>query len=340
MNRGICLITAVALAGCMPPDELAPEPEDTDIVLRPSDCDAQTVTVSPQDQGAEVFFLDPVVVTTTLEDTVDIVVVDDAGAVVEGETAVDETGLVWTFSHDGLAPSTGYTVEVTYCAGSPETTFTTSDYGTPVPVVEDLIGRTYLMEVQDGRITRPAGVGDLLAGALAAWRPLFEVRETDDGEGLQILAAVGIDVGDEVVQDPCAKSTFLPADVALDLNPQFEVYAEQFTYVWDEFEINLEEATIGGVFSSDGREVAGVFLTATLDTRPIVPFFNPVGDDYALCEYLLTFGEECVPCGGDGTQRYCATMTLGGATGRDLPGITLVPRTQEEVDANPACDAP
>ena len=90
------------------------------------------------------------------------IVLEGPSGEVSGTTSYSEDmETVYFTPDDYLNASTSYTATLTFCGGEPSVSFTTSDLGTDL--TEDLVGKTYLVELGSARIVEPAAVAGLLA---------------------------------------------------------------------------------------------------------------------------------------------------------------------------------
>ena len=99
---------------------------------------------------------------------------------------------------------------------------------------------------------------------------------------------------------------------------------------------DLHDVVFSGGVRAGGELLADIDFRTTLDTRPLVQSILGFGQPPdAVCVLSAGLGDPCVAC-PDGTGVYCLPIRVVGATAAPFEG-TVVPRTQEEIDADPAC---
>ena len=77
-------------------------------------------------------------------------------------------------------------------------------------------------------------------------------------------------------------------------------------------DLTINSLSISGTFAEDGSYFGGGEVVGQLDARVLAPLASDLGleDDSpdALCNLLLGFGVQCIPC-GDG-EPYCANLRV------------------------------
>lgn len=272
---------------------------------------------------------------------------DGAGADVAGAVSYSTDGKVAYFTPAAdLMPSTQYTLSVTYsCEKTADISFTTTATGADVDAAS-LIGKTYSVDFLSGRITEPAGVGDLLTGLLAGQEPIYilvgPTEVTDDGK-IEMIGALGAMDGADVIQDECTPSIVFPIPADYSDNPYFTIAGNDVSIEVEGFALEIATLELGGAFSPDGSSIDGLSIDAFADTRPLVALLGEdIGidpsDPAGLCTFIsgLLPTVTCQDCGG-GDEPYCLKLVIDSMTGEELPGVTLMEITQEDVDGNPTC---
>ena len=102
------------------------------------------------------------------------------------------------------------------------------------------------------------------------------------------------------------------------------------------FSVVIDDLQLSGAFAADGTSVQGVTLAGKIDTRPLVELVSPGGADDAVCVLVSTFGVACEAC-SDGSGDYCLTVYVDNMVAPEQAGLTIQPRTAEDVAADPAC---
>lgn len=234
-----------------------------------------------------------------------------------------------------LAPSATYTLRVLACDGVATSTFTTSSLGAPLAAPGSLEETTFALDLSDGELREPAEAEAVLGVLLTSFPLLAGVRRVGEGS-LTMLGALG--AGDPLAQDPCSRTIDIP-EFTFD-NPAFSVEMRSFGIPYENGQIEVLSATLGGTFTADGERIEELFFRGTLDTRPLVPVFDsrPDAPASAVCDLLAdTYGVSCVDCPGTAGE-YCVDLDIVDASGARVP-VPLAPWTADDVAAACADDA-
>jgi hypothetical protein len=232
----------------------------------------------------------------------------------------DRNDIVYFEPAEDLAPSTEYTATLTYCTGEPSITFTTSALGEPVDEAVDLTAFTYSLDLQTGRVVIPEGVGAVLQDYLD-FQILVQPTAVADG-GIEITGALPDEESDPTHQSYCDPTiSFDTADFSS--APYFQFGPKTTTIDVADFSVTIDNLLIGGTFAADGSYFGGATFAGEVDTRPLVPLLFPEEDDpNAICEFIIGFGVDCIPCAGDEAVPFCLEIeaqdliaeATGGAT--------------------------
>lgn len=257
-----------------------------------------------------------------------ISVADAAGTAVAGDVSVD--GVVVTFTPSApLAPSTSYTVTLSYECGDAEVSWTTSEVGNPLDV--DVTNKVYDLDLASGEWIQPAGVGELIAGLVTDVEVL--VSPVDVGAEIELLGALGTGAD---AQDICTE-TFALTGAAFE-DPYFELAADVLPLEIEGITANIEDLFLGGAFAPDGTSISGTELRGSVDTRPLDEVIVPGGDVGATCDLVADFGVPCAPC-ADGSGDFCLSIAVENIYAAEIDADPLVERTTAEIDVDPACGA-
>lgn len=229
---------------------------------------------------------------------------------VTGTSAVNEDGLAVVFTPDApLAAGTSYTATLNYCSGEASVDFTTSGLGTPLSDPSVLEGSVYSLNLQDGRIVIPAGVGSVLEQYLEV--TLFIKVDSASGGTLNMYGALADDAG--TGQDYCSETLDFP-EADFSNAPFFAIGPQDTTISVAGYTVTIDDLFISGDFAADGSYWGGGVLEGKVDTRPLVDLIEEGGEEDAVCAIVAGFGVSCEPCPADG-QPFCLSIKavdLGG----------------------------
>jgi len=292
-------------------------------------CETTLSGVWPEDGTPDVFFASTIELTlSALDGTETIDVTDAAGNAVAGTTATDGNTIIFT-PDGGLASSTTYNVSYGWCNGPTDVSWSTSLVGDPATPA-DLIDRTYLLDLASGRWVQPEGIGSMIGGLIGDEAQVFiGVTDATDTE-VSLMGAVGDGSGG---QDICTETFDFPIAADFSGNPLFSVESDALELAVAGYDVEIEDLVISGAFAPDGSLIAGAVLEGTLDVNLLA---GVVGDDP--CALLVAVGVTCEEC-SDGTGPHCLSVVVQDMTAEELPGVTLVPRTADDVAADPQCDS-
>lgn len=330
-KRSLALIGSLLFAVACPGEE---EPTDTTDTPTP---ECATISSSfPQDEATNVYYRVTLSWEFTEADTSAAVTVTGAAGDVAGSSAWIGNTLIWE-ADAPLDPSASYDVSLTYCDGAnnPMTSFTTSAVGASVDLA-DLADKTFALDVEQGSsaiFIQPPGVGPVLQQQLDEndIDILIGVQDATD-TNITLMGALG-DGGATLAQDLCAPSIPFPtADFTA--NPYFTVGPQDVTFDVADVSLTLMDLNVDGAFGPGGTLIAGATLSGTLNVNDLVPLAGPDGD--AVCELAEPFGVFCEAC-EDGSGNYCLSALVTNIEADLLSGVSLVERTEAQIDADTTC---
>jgi hypothetical protein len=234
---------------------------------------------------------------------------------IPGTLAVLDDGerIVWQPSAP-LQPNTEYTVTLNYCGGSAPLSFTTSSLGSPIEDGVDLVGKSYAINLASARITKPAGIGDVLGGYLTQ-SIIVGVTDVSD-TSIQMVGALAKEGSNPPAQDFCDPSIPFP-EADFTAAPFFSIGPEDTRIAVAGFDITIGQLVIEGTLASDASSFSGGVLSGTIDTRPLAPLLDDSGDPNAICELAANFGATCEAC-PDGSGTYCLTLVADQLVGEGI----------------------
>jgi len=246
---------------------------------------------------------------------------------IAGESRVSEDRETVTFTPAApLDPRTPYTATLSSCLGESSIGFTTSNLG--ILLEAEVVGRTYLVDLLDGRVVTPEGFGDIVVVIVEEPRFLVEVQEAD--ETLVLLGAATD--GHKLQQAPCAPTIpFPPADFSQ--APYFEVSPVLVQLEVDGVTLSLHEFELSGTFAPDGTWFGGGVIGGELDTRDLVDLVPDMESPEDLCALVASFGAACEPCTSDG-ELLCLPVLIDRLEGFEVP-VDVVEIT--DPSENPDC---
>lgn len=320
------LVLSVCGSGCS--GDSKDEDTDTDR------CTTSVLASGPLDGETDVFYR--AVVDASLaraEPDATITVRDASGADVPGE--LTRIGKRITFTADApYTPGETYTSTLDWSCDPIESTFTiAADVGEPVDG-SLLVGRTYMMDLLQGRPVVPVGIGDVFEASPPA--KLFLAVDAAEAGGLQFTAGAGLD-GVSDVQDLCAPTSAFSGLADYAENPYWTVTQDTIRLVVLTDVLDITSLKLSGAVAPGGAYLSGVSLDGILDTRDLTESLAPnSGDEDAVCNLFdASFGVECEAC-PDGSGAFCIQLVIDDLKLEEAPE-DLVPRTEVEIAADPAC---
>lgn len=202
----------------------------------------------------------------------------------------------------------------------------------PLPTC-DLLAAPYALDLRAARFTAPAGLGEILSGALEH-APLLQVVATSPTQ-LDVLWAWTEGDG----QDTC-QETAGPFPATTWAAPWFDLPARKLLLRVGEGVAVIEDVAFEATFAPDCTWLGGGVLTATLDVRQQLDWAGPaleVSTADEACDALTGFGLVCQPCAD--AEDYCLDVRVDHIQGEQVPGGAL-PITEADILADPACAAP
>jgi hypothetical protein len=147
-----------------------------------------------------------------------------------------------------------------------------------------------------------------------------------------LTVALGAGALDE--QERCSPTATITATTWE--NPWFQLWIDEWNLEAAGYTVPVSGVTVTGAFAPDGSRLQGVTASASLDTRPLGEAFGLGADPDAPCQLIAAFGVSCLEC-ADGTGRYCVDVYLDDLDGPQIPGLTVVDRTETDVASDPTC---
>jgi hypothetical protein len=278
-------------------------PEDAD-----GGCESEIVQTYPADGSMDVYYRAKIGFKFDgIDEGATIQVFGETDGHISGSTSwIDST--LWFEADSGLQPNSNYTAFLDFCYGNQEISFFTSSAGESLEVpTSDLVGRTYALNLDAGRVLEPAGVGPLLFGLLD--RHLMIGVTAASSSTISLMGAVS--ESGSVDQDYCEPSIGYPESADFTDSPFFETEVPTLTMRSSGYDVTLQNVTISGTFEPDGSEIAHMVFIALMDARDLVDALVGGGlleddDPNAVCDLIATFGVACGEC-SDG-EEYCLNV--------------------------------
>jgi hypothetical protein len=300
-------------------------------------CDVEGVAIAhPASDGATDFYYRGAVEFSFdgIDEDASITLSNEAGTELAGATSWVGSKLVFQ-PNAPLTPDSNYFVALTHCAGTSNISFHTSMVGTALEGgPSELVGKTYVFDLDSGRFVAPAGVGSLLLGMLEQDLLLGVV-----GAIYELIEVTGaFSQTTSSAQDRCEASIDFPGAADFTAAPFFSIGPQDITFDVAGFETPLRHVQISGDFTSDGSQITEAIFTSELDARDWTGAFIAAGilddaDPGSVCATFSTFGVSCEACALDGAA-YCVDIYIDQITA-DLDDQTLV--VQDECDPE-ACE--
>lgn len=314
MNR-LLFLSALVLMGCPGGDEKDSGDTAGDLDTSADGCEIEVEETVPAPDAVDAYYRG------TIEFRLDD---PDPTAEIEtdipGVQSTNEAGdvIYWTPS-EPLAPSTSYSATLHYCGGDAEINFTTSALGTELTDAQTLVGRTYVLDLQNARIVEPDGIGSVLTSYLT--QDILVGVETVSDTKIQMVGAIGAEDASPPRQEFCDPTIPFP-EADFDESPFFVIGPEDTTLSVAGYSITIGELEISGTFAADASYFGGGTLSGTIDTRPLDGLVSDTGEPGAVCALATNFGAECEPCPNDG-EAYCLTLVADQIVAEEISGTTL-----------------
>lgn len=314
----------VALVGCSGKGE----DSGTD-----NSCTISIAETYPAADATNAYYRTTIEITFTAADTSATMSVDGG---VTGATEWRGNTLVLT-PDSPLAPSTSYTVNISYCDGekNPSITFKTSEVGGSTDS-GGLVDNAYLLDLASARFVYPEGVGPLLQQYLTV--DILMGITSADASNIQFEGAIGVENAEPPVQDTCQPTIPFPEADFSD-NPYFEVGPATTTISVSDFDVTITDLFISGAVSPSGDYIDGAVLAGAVDTRPLVPLLDEEGADDAICELAESIGVSCETC-PDGSGDFCLSLYVDSISAPGLDSSVEViadPCLRTECADDPDC---
>lgn len=328
------MLSALALIGCKGDDKTGETGEGEE-----ETCEVQISETVPTGGDSDFYYRGTIEVYFTATDSDgEVMLMDSAGTEVSGSTSWSDDGTVLYFTPDSaLAPSTDYTLMISYCGGNPEVTFRTSEVGGSVEE-DTLVGKAYSIDLGSARFIEPEGIGSVL-GELLTQNILVGVTAVGGGT-IQMVGAISAE--GTTTQDTCTPSIPFP-EADFSQNPYFEIGPEDTTISVAGYTATIGDLQISGAFGPDlsyfsGGTLGGVVDTTTLDDIPdLAELAGCDGtSDSCLCDFIAGTGfATCSEC-PDGSGPYCLTLLADQIVATEIDG-TVIEVSEEDIAANPEC---
>lgn len=294
-------------------------------------CTASMTTSEPEDGATEWYWKTPLVIDfDDVPEESDIISISDTdGNAVDFEAAWADHGETVTVT-PVLSGSTGYTVSVS-CLEDQAFSFTTSHYGAPLTVAqEDLVGKTYELDLPGAYFKEPVGVGALLSTYLE--NPLLASPVAVSDTEITMLAAQGLWDDEGVPSQDMSIGTFPFPPSDWTSAPFFSGDTEEIIVTYDTgastTDIIIHNVHLEGTFAADGSSLGGAWASGLADTRNLynlldIPDMPGIEPEDVVCAYLESFGLPCIDC-GDGVDR-CLYMEAYFDDAPLVDGVSLDP---------------
>jgi len=285
---------------------------DTDTgLIDPPECDLGIDETWPEDGATDAYYRTSVVFELDDPDTMvtpSISLASELGTI-DGDSALSEDEETVTFTPAApLDPQTAYAATLTSCRGEATIEFTTSELG--LPLQADPTGVTWSVDLTQGRVLKPEGVGDIIF-ELGVPPVLVEVQRADDE--LELMGAIALEDGS---QDPCTPTIPFPI-AAFDDSPFFDVPASLVTLEVAGMVLPVHEFVLEGTIAPDATWFGGAVIGGELDARELADLIDEVDTPEDLCNLTASFGAPCQPCSTDG-EEYCLEVLVDSLVGEQV----------------------
>ena len=277
-------------------------------------CGVEISQTFPSDGSSSHYYLAPIEFHLTKPDTTAVASIEG----VAGASSLNDRADIVVFTPDApLSPSTGYSATLDYCTASPSIGFTTSELGLALSEDSTILDVMYNLDLKNGRVVVPEGVGAVLQQYLDFQILMSPVAMSETG--ITVWGALA-DTEDPDLQDFCNPTIPFP-EGDFSQAPYFQIGPQETTISVADYDVTIENLLISGTFAPDGTWFGGGEFGGEIDSRPLVPLLlSDVEDPYdgidndgdgeidedagAICDLLTGFGVSCKICNSDGEQ-YC-----------------------------------
>jgi hypothetical protein len=263
-----------------------------------------------------------------------IVLTDASGSEVAG-TDVNDGNYVGFVPDEPLESGATYTSTLSWACDPDITSFTVSDQIGEAVDSASLEGRSWALDLREGREVNPLGINAALEQLIEFDLILGYDRDGTKG-AFRMVGAISDKTGN---QDVCAP--FIPFENNGDLtaNPYFTLTSNVLPIYVDGALLEIDDLEMSGSFTADGTEIQGLELSGVIDTRPLAGVIDEkgTGDAESVCELFSgTFNFDCEACpGGDGD--YCIFLELDDLKAEET-GFAVMRTTDADIASNPECD--
>lgn len=315
-------ITLGLLAGGLVLTACNGDDDETDVV----ECTNTIVEHFPMNAASDAYYR------TTIEVVV-AKVEEDAQIAVEGVTGSQSwLGNRLIFTPDApLSPDTTYNWTFDYSCAVVDFSFTTNAIGTPTGLTDELVGKSFALDLGNARFVKPEGVGALLGQYLTT--DILIGVESLDGTDLYMMGAIGLEGAEPPAQDTCSPSIAFP-NAATYEDPYFSVGPADTAITVEDITVNLQSLFISGSFTPQADAIVGSVLQGAADTRD----FQDLIEEGDICELAGAIGVSCEPC-NDGEVK-CLSLVVDSISAPTVPGALEAiddPCTRPECSDDPDC---
>lgn len=293
----------------LPTTESEPPTDDSDPVTdsEPEACGVTLLSSAPPPDSVGVDVGTTFAFTLSAPDVTAMIAAPVAGT----QTLADD-GVTIVFTPDQpLDFETSYLVSLSWCGGEASQSFTTVSGAR-----DDLVGRSWLVDLTQARIADPAALDALLRANLNI--PILLGVESVAPGMIHFIGAPGVMGTDR--QHYCSKSldfgdgTLVGDRVSLTV-PQVELplIGQPYTPTYD-FELELR-------VSEDGETLTEGRIAGTVDLRDLVDQVLPGSTAQQLCDTLAMFGAACAACSD--AEPVCLRLEIADIEAEEIPGQSV-----------------
>ena len=222
---------------------------DTEKQIEEENCSAAIDSTVPVPNANDVYYRSSIHAVLSSEDMDATISLSLDGEEIEGEQVIVGSEIIFT-PKEPLLPSREYQALINYCGSSDPVSFSfqTSDLGTALDGGSAILrNRSYMVDLGQGRVITPVGVGDYLQSILDNTF-LFDVQDVQSEE---VFLRIGLSMSGSEEQNFCVPTIEDFPLVDLAQAPYFNMYGSYVPIVIGSYHMSIYNIEVTGTIRSD-----------------------------------------------------------------------------------------